>query len=138
MPILAGDARILSAARIEARSRFDSNRSLEPGSPDVKQRVSEAEEVARILRQNIVQGEPLAGTKNGDQRYRASSLPQSIWAFFQLNKVGAARVWKIVLTIWGCAELRIHKDIERGDNASIKTGSVLTAAGGSCCGEATR
>lgn len=72
----AGDFRILSASRIEARSKFDSNRSLSPHSPELQQKISEAVEIARILRQNIVQGEQLEGPGNGDQRYRAYSTPQ--------------------------------------------------------------
>lgn len=72
----AGDFRILSASRIEARSKLDSNRSLSPHSPELQQKISEAVEIARILRQNIVQGEQLDGPGNGDQRYRAYSTPQ--------------------------------------------------------------
>ena len=62
--IFPGDMRILTAARVEARSRFDSNRELTPEDPVADQKIAEAMEVARILRQNIVQGEPAVGEKD--------------------------------------------------------------------------
>ncbi len=71
----AGDARILSASRIEARSKFDSSRSLSPHSPESEQKISEAEEIARILRQNIVQGKQLGEPEDGNQRYRTCFTP---------------------------------------------------------------
>lgn len=37
----------------------------------MKEKIAEAEEVARILRQNIVQGRQLEDAEKGDQRYRA-------------------------------------------------------------------
>lgn len=67
----AGDLRILSAARIEARSKFERDRFLSPSSTDAEQKVLEAKEVARILRQNVVQGEQVTGADNEEQRYRA-------------------------------------------------------------------
>ena len=66
-----GDLRILSAARVEARSKFDQNRFLSPSSIEAEQKVLEAKEVARILRQNVVQGEQVTGPKDKEQRYRA-------------------------------------------------------------------
>ena len=36
----------------------------------------------------------------------------------------------------GCAELRIHEEIERGNNDSIKKGSSLAAAATGFCGGA--
>ena len=66
-----GDARILFAARSEARSKFESNRGSAFDSSATQQKIAEAEEVARILRQNIVQGEPIEGTKPEEQKYRA-------------------------------------------------------------------
>lgn len=61
---LPGDTRILSAARLEARSKFDSNRNLAPQDSVAEQKIAEAIEVARILRQNIVQGKPAVGEKD--------------------------------------------------------------------------
>ena len=69
--ISAGDLRILSAARVEARSKFERDRFLSPSSTDAEQKVLEAKEVARILRQNVVQGEQVTGAENEEQRYRA-------------------------------------------------------------------
>ena len=69
--VSAGDLRMLSAARIEARSKFDQNRFLFPSSTEAEQKVLEAKEVARILRQNVVQGEQVTGSENKEQRYRA-------------------------------------------------------------------
>ena len=68
---VAGDARILSAARVEARSQFNKNRSLPADSDGAQQKVIEAQEVARILRQNVVQGQQVTGSGKEGQRYRA-------------------------------------------------------------------
>ena len=62
---------MLYAARTEARSKFDSSLSLNPQSRDVRKKIAEAEEIARILRQNIVQGEKLGEMGGEEQRYRA-------------------------------------------------------------------
>ena len=69
--ISLGDLRVLSAARVEARSKFDQNRFLSPSSTEAEQKVREAKEVARILRQNVVQGEEVTGSNTSDQRFRA-------------------------------------------------------------------
>ena len=65
---------MLSAARMEARSKFDNNRSLPAESMDTQQKIKEAEDVARILRQNIVQGREVEGTGDGDKTYRTYDL----------------------------------------------------------------
>ncbi len=62
---------MLSAARLEARSKFDQNRFLSPSSSEAEQKVLQAREVARILRQNVVQGAKVTGPENKEQRYRA-------------------------------------------------------------------
>ncbi|KAI1296433.1 hypothetical protein F5Y03DRAFT_398773 [Xylaria venustula] len=56
-----GDAPTLSAARISIRQGFRANAALEPTSPEFLAAVKHAEEVAMILRQNVVQGK-----KEGD------------------------------------------------------------------------
>ncbi|KAL9062417.1 MAG: hypothetical protein Q9161_009815 [Pseudevernia consocians] len=66
-----GDLRLLLAARVEARSKFDHNRFLSPSSTEAEQKVLEAKEIARILRQNVVQGEQVTGSMGKEQRYRA-------------------------------------------------------------------
>ena len=65
---------MLSAARIEARSKFDNNRSLPVESMDTQQKIVEAEDVARILRRNVVQGREVEGTGDGEKRYRTYDL----------------------------------------------------------------
>ena len=65
---------MLSAARTEARSKFDNNRLLPLESMDTQQKINEAEDVARILRQNVVQGREVEGTGDGDKRYRTYDL----------------------------------------------------------------
>ncbi|KAI9833715.1 MAG: Mitochondrial zinc maintenance protein 1, mitochondrial [Phylliscum demangeonii] len=51
-----GDQRVLSAARHEARARFETGRSLSSDSDEAKHHIGHAEEVARILTHNLVQG----------------------------------------------------------------------------------
>ncbi|KAI1343541.1 hypothetical protein F5Y15DRAFT_412325 [Xylariaceae sp. FL0016] len=51
-----GDERILSAARSSIRDGFRANAALEPSSPQSQDAVKHAEEVASILRSNVVQG----------------------------------------------------------------------------------
>ena len=72
------DAWMLYAARVEARSKFDNNRSLPVGSMDTQQKINEAEEVVRILRQNVVQGQKVEGTGAGEKRYRTYDLHTQI------------------------------------------------------------
>lgn len=71
MKISAGDLRLLLAARVEARSKFDQNRFLPLSSTEVEQKVLEAKEVARILRQNVVQGKQVTGSMDKERTYRA-------------------------------------------------------------------
>ena len=65
---------MLLAARVEARSRFNNNRSLPVVSMDTQRKINEAEEVARILRQNVVQGQKVEGNGVEDRRYRMYDL----------------------------------------------------------------
>ncbi|KAI3318823.1 mitochondrial zinc maintenance protein 1, mitochondrial [Xylariaceae sp. AK1471] len=51
-----GDERVLTAARSSIRHGFRANAALEPTSPEFPAAVKHAEEVASILRQNVVQG----------------------------------------------------------------------------------
>lgn len=59
---------------MEARSKFDNNRSLPVESMDAQQKIKEAEDVARILRQNVVQGREVQNTEHGEKRYRTYDL----------------------------------------------------------------
>ncbi|KAI1750546.1 hypothetical protein F4782DRAFT_248113 [Xylaria castorea] len=58
------DATMLTAARSEIRQSFRARAAIEPSSPEFAAEVKRAEEVATILRQNVVQGK-----KDGD-RYK--------------------------------------------------------------------
>jgi complex III assembly factor LYRM7 len=51
-----GDSRTLLAARQSAREGFDLNRNLDPNDKAVTLGVQHALDVARLLRENIVQG----------------------------------------------------------------------------------
>ncbi|MCJ1305431.1 Mitochondrial zinc maintenance protein 1, mitochondrial [Hypocenomyce scalaris] len=57
---ILGDVRLLTAARHEARKDFDTNRSLSSSNPEAAAGIAHAEDVARILRQNVVQGEKVS------------------------------------------------------------------------------
>ncbi|KAF2761243.1 putative mitochondrial zinc maintenance protein 1, mitochondrial [Pseudovirgaria hyperparasitica] len=59
------DTTMLSAARNQARTAFESNRHLSPGTPEFAEQVEHAEGVAQILRQNVVQGK-----QEEDGRYK--------------------------------------------------------------------
>ncbi|KAI1027600.1 hypothetical protein LB504_011821 [Fusarium proliferatum] len=90
----AGDAPILSAAQLQIRNEFRQKASVD--AADASAAIKHAEEVAKVLRQNVVQGQR---TEEGKDTFK----------------------------------LRIHEDIERGDNESIKTAGKGTVGGG-CCG----
>lgn len=47
----------LFAARAEARRKFESNRGLPVGSEEMSKEIAHAEEVAKFLRENLVQGQ---------------------------------------------------------------------------------
>lgn len=54
---LAGDMNMLFAARAEVRKNFESNRNLTAGSEELSKQITHAEEVAKFLRENVVQGQ---------------------------------------------------------------------------------
>lgn len=60
-----GDLNLLHASRLQARSGFDDNKSLEPSSVEATKAVEHAEGVASVLRHNIVQGV----TEPGSDKY---------------------------------------------------------------------
>tara|TARA_R110002003_G_scaffold121_26_gene10882 strand:- start:5990 stop:6172 length:183 start_codon:yes stop_codon:yes gene_type:complete len=47
----------LFAARAEVRRNFESNRNLTVGSEEFSKQITHAEEVAKFLRENVVQGQ---------------------------------------------------------------------------------
>lgn len=55
------------SARHAARDGFEQNRSLPPSSTDASNAVTHAEEVAKILRENVVQGQAIQ--EAGDEQY---------------------------------------------------------------------
>ncbi|KAI1061545.1 hypothetical protein LB506_011776 [Fusarium annulatum] len=107
-----GDAPILSAAQLQIRNEFRQKASVD--AADASAAIKHAEEVAKVLRQNVVQGQR---TEEGKD------------TFSEFRLVGRGRKRKLITT----TELRIHEDIERGDNESIKTAGKGTVGGG-CCG----
>ena len=53
---MAGDLKVFTAARIEARTQFDNNRNLSSNSNEASKAIEHAESVAQILKENVVQG----------------------------------------------------------------------------------
>ncbi|PVI06136.1 mitochondrial zinc maintenance protein 1, mitochondrial [Periconia macrospinosa] len=51
-----GDIPTLFAARTKVRSQFEENRSLPTGSKEISDQITHAEEVAKFLKENVVQG----------------------------------------------------------------------------------
>ena len=62
---------MLVASRDTARQKFNAMRSLPSESDEAKAEIARAEEVAKILRRNIVQGEKVNQSEEED-RYRKS------------------------------------------------------------------
>lgn len=48
---------MLFAARAEVRKNFESNRHLTAGSEELSKQITHAEEVAKFLKENVVQGQ---------------------------------------------------------------------------------
>jgi len=63
------DMHTLLAARQNARTGFEQHRNLTPESEESAKRIHYANDVARILRENVLQGTPVAG-KEGQYRLR--------------------------------------------------------------------
>ena len=51
-----GDTTTLQAARKEARTRFEQKRNLNVDSPEALEAITEARNVGKFLRENLVQG----------------------------------------------------------------------------------
>lgn len=71
-----GDMNTLFAARAEARRNFESHRDLPAGSEETSKQVAHAEEVAKFLRENVVQGQ--AAETQGNYS-RSSKVPIERW-----------------------------------------------------------
>ena len=86
-----GDTHVLGAARQEIRRNFDAARDVTEEEKLAK--LQHAEEVAKVLRMNVVQGKRVEGDT---------------------------------------FDLRIHKDIELGDNESIRKAKQAPGIGQGC------
>jgi complex III assembly factor LYRM7 len=104
----------LLAARHEARKNFEANRGLSTESDTLSKQITHAEEVARFLRENVVQGQA-----DDDGKYSTLERASTALQFRSL----------MLYTL----ELRIHEHTERGDNEDIKKGKGNTLAGTKCC-----
>ncbi|KAM5369960.1 hypothetical protein ACJZ2D_008759 [Fusarium nematophilum] len=62
-----GDAPILSAAQDQIRNEFRQKASLNPSDADASAAIQHAEEVAKVLRENVVQGKK---TEDGNDTYK--------------------------------------------------------------------
>jgi complex III assembly factor LYRM7 len=57
--VQTGDFNTLIAARGQARHNFEANRGLPEGSEEMSKSITHAEEVAKFLRENVVQGQAM-------------------------------------------------------------------------------
>jgi complex III assembly factor LYRM7 len=74
-----GDAHLLHAARVEARNGFRKNLTMQEGDPALGSAIAHAEQVAKILRENVVQGKKVEGDED---RYSEFSFENSWeWGF---------------------------------------------------------
>lgn len=64
LTILTGDTTLLHAARAQCRHDFSKNAHISPTSPEASEGIKHAEDVAKILRMNVVQGEKDGETGN--------------------------------------------------------------------------
>jgi complex III assembly factor LYRM7 len=101
----------LFAARAEARRNFESNRNLTAGSDELSKQITHAEEVAKFLRENVVQGQ---AAEEGNYSMSMKSMGHHDLAN-------------------SSTELRIHEHTERGDNEDIKKAGKGTLGGVKCC-----
>lgn len=53
---ITGDVAVLHAARQEARAGFRKNAAMSPDDPSLASAIAHAEDVARFLKENVVQG----------------------------------------------------------------------------------
>src|SRR6266480_225893 len=115
---MLGDEPVLSAARQQIRSGFRDKSSLELSDPALGPAIQHAEDVARILRANVVQGR-----REGSLLYSRCGMRVALAC--ELGVPNADR---------STTELRIHEDTERGDNDSVKTPGDMSlgAMAGSC------
>lgn len=92
---------MLSAARLEARKHFETNRGLAAGSDEYTKQVAHAQEVAKFLRENVVQGQ----AADAEANYSTSS---SSCAASQLL-INAAYQGSISMNIPSAETMRISR-----------------------------
>jgi complex III assembly factor LYRM7 len=64
---MKGDTQVLHAAHFQAREGFRKNAAMQEGDPALGPAIEHAEEVAKILRENVVQGKMV--DKEGEEIY---------------------------------------------------------------------
>lgn len=69
---------MLSAARLEARKHFETNRGLAAGSDEYTKQVAHAQEVAKFLRENVVQGQAADAEANYSMSSSGCAASQSL------------------------------------------------------------
>ncbi|KAF7545795.1 hypothetical protein G7Z17_g8904 [Cylindrodendrum hubeiense] len=62
-----GDGPILAAAQVQIRNEFRQRASLDPSDESVPAAIQHAEQVAKVLRENVVQGKKI---EEGQDRYK--------------------------------------------------------------------
>ncbi|KAH6973203.1 hypothetical protein BKA56DRAFT_593486 [Ilyonectria sp. MPI-CAGE-AT-0026] len=62
-----GDAPILAAAQVQIRNEFRQKASLDPADASVPAAIQHAEQVAKVLRENVVQGKKI---EEGQDKYK--------------------------------------------------------------------
>jgi complex III assembly factor LYRM7 len=68
-----GDIKTLTAARRAARDGFERGRHLPLGSEEASKQIHHAQDVAKILRENVLQGAAI----DGDNKFSKINLPLS-------------------------------------------------------------
>ncbi|CAG8981472.1 hypothetical protein HYALB_00003043 [Hymenoscyphus albidus] len=116
-----GDLPILQAARLEARTAFEQKASLQPNDPAVGPAIAHAEEVAKILTENIVQGKNIGGDKYSKFSCLSFSFsfPSKSMCVLSVT-ICSEKHWYRSREVLFYTELRIHEKTERGDNDTIK------------------
>lgn len=69
-----GDAPILAAAQVQIRNEFRQKASLDPADASVPAAIQHAEQVAKVLRENVVQGKKI---EEGQDKYSTLQLRQT-------------------------------------------------------------
>lgn len=75
-----GDMTTLFAARTKVRSQFEENRALDTGSKELTEQIAHAEEVAKFLKENVVQGQATDAEGNYSMSGCFSAIPSFIVA----------------------------------------------------------